>query len=917
MIYYKKKTVKMLSCLISLITFLNMAAFTITGQAYEIPFADITESKYKTAIDCVSALGFMNGYNDQTFQPDSNITRAEYVKIMVSILGLKNADTYNTNSPFEDVPDNHWAAGYVQSAYKLGLINGDENGLFNPDDDITYAEAVKILIRVLGYEILAQEKGGYPVGYIKIADNKKLFNDIDDSVYNTATRGAVAQLIYNSFDVDILEQIKFGEPDEYSVIDGNTILAKNNIAKVEGQITSNSKTSLIGNSNLHPDTILIDEIEYSADEQYADKYLGYNVVAYYKYNESTGEKIILYLHEQKGKNKTLILKSDDIEDIISGTDMVRTIKYWDEEVSKSRQQTADISSSADVIYNGKALLSYQTTDLVPNIGEIVLLDNNNDKLYDVVFITSYINYIVDNISISSGVISDKDGKPSLNLKDTNFDVLIHYNGNNVSIDEIQKDDVLSVADSKAQSGKINRTVHISRNKAKGIVSGLNEDSIEINEKKYAVSKSYGYDVEADKYGNIKYVENANVTPFKIGDEGLFHIDIYGNIAGFTREISSGKHIGYIINVAQTFSLDNTVMFKMITADKEIVTYKVADKIKYNGKGNITKKQLTDPALSFLTNAGATITNPIFTQNGIKQQLIYFELNGDMEIRSIDTKEYCIDEYEDSLQESSSMHSMKYNNAGTKIWSASAGGYIIDGDVKVFVIPSDASSINHEMQYAIKDKNFFVNKVWYSCELYNADDTRVTDLVVAKTPTSIHPNESLFIVDYIEEGINSSGEITINIYGLQNGKETVLSCSETMLPDSFKPENIGSGDVIRYITGYNGEVTFITLLYDADGVNNYMESSSNFETNPLFIYGKVCEKKGNIITVSGITEEDSNIIIESKAQPYSVEGTNIYICEDTGNKKILSVGSAADIQKQENVYLRIYDTKLRDIIVFRQ
>lgn len=114
-------------------------------KAYtEVYFKDVAPDHWAYKyIAYVYENGIVNGYEDSTFHPDSKITRAEFATIMQRYLGL----TLNEDASFVDVAKDHWAVAYIGACKDAGLINGYEDGTFKPSNEITRAEAVKILNR--------------------------------------------------------------------------------------------------------------------------------------------------------------------------------------------------------------------------------------------------------------------------------------------------------------------------------------------------------------------------------------------------------------------------------------------------------------------------------------------------------------------------------------------------------------------------------------------------------------------------------------------------------------------------------------------------------------------------------------------------------------------------------------------------
>lgn len=92
---------------------------------------------------------YISGYPDGTFGPDNGLTRAEVAKIMVTSNELELA----LGSGFYDVEDGHWASPYISTAKLRGYINGNEDGSYRPDSNITRAEFASIVYRSIEWYV--------------------------------------------------------------------------------------------------------------------------------------------------------------------------------------------------------------------------------------------------------------------------------------------------------------------------------------------------------------------------------------------------------------------------------------------------------------------------------------------------------------------------------------------------------------------------------------------------------------------------------------------------------------------------------------------------------------------------------------------------------------------------------------------
>jgi hypothetical protein len=106
-------------------------------------FDDVVFSENITAIEALAARGIINGKSDTVFDPDANMTRAEFATIITRGLGLAAKDS----GVFTDVAVSAWYAGFVGTANQYGIVNGVGDGKFNPGGTITRQEAATMVAR--------------------------------------------------------------------------------------------------------------------------------------------------------------------------------------------------------------------------------------------------------------------------------------------------------------------------------------------------------------------------------------------------------------------------------------------------------------------------------------------------------------------------------------------------------------------------------------------------------------------------------------------------------------------------------------------------------------------------------------------------------------------------------------------------
>ncbi len=175
---------------------------------------DMTEAQKKDLYELKIMVGDENG----ELNLDNGITRAEMVK-MLCVAG--NVDAGSHSAEFPDVAKEHWAYDFVCAAKEYGIAEGDENGNFNPEAAVTNEEAVKMAVSLLGYDVMAETIGGYPMGYNTTASRLGITKDMQLVLGNAALRGDVGIMISNALDVPIMaKKDAAGDDEAYTVLDG-------------------------------------------------------------------------------------------------------------------------------------------------------------------------------------------------------------------------------------------------------------------------------------------------------------------------------------------------------------------------------------------------------------------------------------------------------------------------------------------------------------------------------------------------------------------------------------------------------------------------------------------------------------------------------------------------------------------------
>lgn len=182
-------------------------------DAFKVTFNDISEDFWGfAAIDTLAADGIISGYGDGSFRPSNSITRAEFTKMIISVIKANKIEiAEGENAEFGDVKEDSWYFEYVNEAYRKGIIVGSD-GLFLPQSNIKREDAALIIYRLM-------DKAGNTPSGIKAFPDRAEISDYAKSEVSALgsigvvagnsegkfepgkhiTRAEAAQLIYNAF----------------------------------------------------------------------------------------------------------------------------------------------------------------------------------------------------------------------------------------------------------------------------------------------------------------------------------------------------------------------------------------------------------------------------------------------------------------------------------------------------------------------------------------------------------------------------------------------------------------------------------------------------------------------------------------------------------------------------------------------
>ena len=144
---------KLLAMVLALVMTLSLA---VSANA-AFKDADKVSADYSEAVAVLNGMGVFKGYEDGSFQPEGNITRAEVATIIYRIYTADVAKNdksglYATYNKFSDMAGAGWAQGYIGYCANASLVKGYPDGTFKPSGNVTGYEVLTMILRAIGYD---------------------------------------------------------------------------------------------------------------------------------------------------------------------------------------------------------------------------------------------------------------------------------------------------------------------------------------------------------------------------------------------------------------------------------------------------------------------------------------------------------------------------------------------------------------------------------------------------------------------------------------------------------------------------------------------------------------------------------------------------------------------------------------------
>ena len=198
---------KLLAMVLALVMTLSLAVSASAVKADE----KINED-YAEAVAVLNGMGVFKGYEDGSFKPENNITRAEVATIIYRIYTgdvAKNdkSGLYASYNKFTDMAGAGWAAGYIGYCANAELVKGYPNGTFQPSGNITGYEVLAMILRAVGYDKNGEFTGAdWALNVAKYAEQLDILKNVakTTNLGAPATRELVAEILFRAINVPMV-----------------------------------------------------------------------------------------------------------------------------------------------------------------------------------------------------------------------------------------------------------------------------------------------------------------------------------------------------------------------------------------------------------------------------------------------------------------------------------------------------------------------------------------------------------------------------------------------------------------------------------------------------------------------------------------------------------------------------------------
>ena len=772
-----------------------------------------------TAVPAERASGLLSAIGVKT--PD-DMTRGGFLTLLMNCIDYAGTEPDNVFS------DGGSLAPLLKGALDLGFVSPARE--FRPAEPITYAEAVKMCCAAAGYGVQAVLSGGYPAGYLSIAREMGLEQNLQVQMNTPLTAEQAQILLYNTLNAEKMVRTGYGENYEYKVSKTDTLLRQyHGLYQVKGILNADSRTSL-SNPELGAGEgkIQIGGQTYLGG---AKELLGKRVLAFVWDNEQETQEVKLLFSD---RNQTEELCGGDITAFSDG-----------KLVSGEQKDAFRLENNYDLIYNGKSYRGRVNLPFLNGCQRIALIDNDRDGIYEVVIAERAAYTLISKVDSFGEMIYGEKGENNLDLSRPDCEYTLEEDGQPLELYHLQEGALLAAMAS--EDGRYLRLT-VCGKEVSGTVEAIDFEgrTLRVDGKDYDFSDQFA----------VAYPK------LSAGVYGRFLMGLDGKLEKM-QDKESGFRYGFVVKTLGAEGL-NPPQAKLLTQAGAMLVADFADKCLLDGKTVSAREAAAQ-----------------FLQNGTG--LIRYALDGAGKLSKLDTP--APDQRGDDAVGSIPYDTLPENDrlihnvplAGGNYTYKSASAYFYPrfsiSNTLVFVIPKDRTDWEEDKNFEIGGKNSFVNDqnvAAQDLEVYNLDSYGSPEALVYYTATraenALDNNQDSAVVEKISREVNADGAVCYKLSVFYKGAYTAFYLDAGIDPNGLKNSKrpLGAGDIVRFRVR---EDTIVNLMVDFDAHPEVMAPNAG-KTNAVFNgasartqyqSGKLYSAKNGLISLTPQPEEHNLLI----------------------------------------------------------
>lgn len=623
---------------------------------------------------------------------DRELTRGEMAHMAATVANL--GEYQSDELYFYDVPVDYTYFNDIYSLREMGVISGDGDGFFRPDDPVTSVEISKIFSILLGYRAIGEVSS-----YLRTARDSGLIRGV--SFDGNVTYGQGLLIAYNTLHCKMMEMDTFGDTTSYKVNENLTAIERYwGLVPQKGIVEGIFGTTLVQQDDgIEENTMVIDGHSFTYEGH--DDLLGYQVMYYVprtNRQHSTIDDEIQFACKHDD-NRVIVISKEDI--LNKDTNYI----YY---MSGERKKKAKIDAWTDAVFNGMAKTGYTLEDLTSDNGTVTLIDNDDDDIIDVIVEESY-QYmkVIDNDSqngILTGYKYAKDSKTKVTVGSRERDMSVKYlqRGEEVRANKVKNNAIVAVKQSRNTEGIWKVWIEILSDTATGIVECISDDSVKVAGTEYPISDTVVTDDVIRSGDTVKVYGHRGSCAL------LIHATSEDYLVGMLVDASATNKNGF----------DDVLNLKIVNTSRQMEVYKGIEKVYVDGvRYTDDIKKVLDCLSSSAQMCGSY--NSMYPYS----QLIRYCLNDSGQVTRIDTVNKLEGEDDNSLELSVSKVRATGVTASKSLFNSSGDKeylFSVDSKTATFGVPDNArDELNWYANIAMNDSETFY------VEGYNVDpDTNI-------------------------------------------------------------------------------------------------------------------------------------------------------------------------------------------------